>query len=544
MTDNPEPPESENILPVMVGTAGHVDHGKTSLVKHLTGIDTDQLKEEKARGLSIDLGFASCTLKNGKTFGIIDVPGHEHFIRNMVAGAATIDLLLLVIAADDGIMPQTREHMLIAELLGMSDLMIVLTKKDLVDPDWLELVRDDIRSFAEQAGYPKAPILTISNTTGEGIKELQAALAEKVESVRLPVDDRAFRVNIARVLSIKGYGTVCTGVPLSGKLEAGEELELLPRGRTLTVRDIQNYHQQSGRTRSHRSSAMNLRDLDVSEVHRGMTLAVPGIYQTTKAAVVWVRNASDRLPIKGRPHLKFHAGTASIECFARVLGKKSILPGEEGFLKLTFRDPVVIAAGDRFVLRRPSPSLTFGGGRILSAGHSPSGRLPKGFETHLPNALQALRQGDLFLAECLAGPCAILSREEACQYTQLPPGESMAGISLAEQCGDLVDLSSGSYLVASRKNEVETTYIKALDRYHKAHPYTWGISSTHAVRLIGLHVGSFRKLCEILIEGGQITVKHGHLALKSYSPKISARQMKQMDELMNTLIQHGVSAPA
>ena len=349
---------------ILIGTAGHIDHGKTRLVGKLTGINTDRLPEEKARGISIELGFAHFE-RDGVQFGVVDVPGHERFVKNMVAGATGVNLAMLVIAADDSVMPQTREHLEIMELLGIPAGLVALTKIDLVERDFIELVAADIEDLTRGTFLEGCPIVPVSSETGEGLEELQAALVRLAHNVVLPESLPLFRLPIDRVFSIAGHGTVVTGSVASGSVRAGETLELMPEQREVRVRSVQHHGSQADDATARQRTAINLAGIKTDEVLRGMELASPGYLQTTRRVLVELKHlSSSPLVLKDRQVFSLHLGTR--EVLARInLKGTPLLPGERAFGELRTKEPIAAVAGQRFILRRTSPSVTIAGGRIL-----------------------------------------------------------------------------------------------------------------------------------------------------------------------------------
>lgn len=352
---------------VIVGTAGHIDHGKTSLTRRLTGIDTDRLPEEKARGISIDLGFAHLEA-DGFQFGFVDVPGHERFVKNMVAGATGVDLALLVVAADDGVMPQTREHLEIMDLLGVSGGVVALTKIDLVEPDYVELVQEEVAGLLRGTFLEGAPIVAVSSHTGAGIDKLKQTLVEVARGRQWASRGRLFRMPIDRVFSIAGHGTVVTGTVLAGEVRAGDTLELLPERTPLRVRSVQSHGELVAESGARTRTAVNLAGIKTDELRRGQELAAPGYLQPARRLLVKVRClASSPVVLRDRLELALHLGTT--ETTARMILKGSkIEPGETGFAELRVAEPVVAAWGQRLILRRPSPALTVAGGVVLDPG--------------------------------------------------------------------------------------------------------------------------------------------------------------------------------
>ena len=351
---------------VVMGTAGHVDHGKTSLIKALTGIDTDRLKEEKERGITIELGFAFLPLPDGRILGIVDVPGHEKFIKNMVAGAAGIDFVMLVVAADEGIMPQTREHVDICSLLGISQGIVVLTKTDMVDEDWLSLVTDDVRAFLEKTFLKGAPIIPVSSVTGEGISTLVSALESMIDKIEEAADTGLFRLPIDRVFTMKGFGTVVTGTLVSGRVGVGEEVEIQPVSLRAKIRGLQVHNRTVETAESGQRTAINLQGVDKGMIDRGNVLIAPGTFEPTRRIdVLFEYLTVNEKKLKNRTLVRFHTATSEIIARLILLEKDFIEPGERAYVQLFLESPAVVMADDRFVIRSYSPVTTIGGGAIV-----------------------------------------------------------------------------------------------------------------------------------------------------------------------------------
>jgi selenocysteine-specific elongation factor len=354
---------------IIAGTAGHIDHGKTALVKALTGIDADRLEEEKRRGITIDIGFAHLQLTPALRLGFVDVPGHERFVKNMLAGAAGIDLVLFVVAADESIKPQTREHFDICRLLGIHAGVVALTKSDLVDPDILELVRLEVEEFVAGSFLAGAPVIPVSSATGAGLDALRAALARVAEGAPPKDASAAFRLPIDRAFTMKGFGTVVTGTLISGTVRRDQEVELYPAGRRLRVRGIQVYGEPAAEARAGERTALNLADIDPSEARRGMTLTEPGRFEPVRHIDALLELVPSAKPLKHRAPVHFHAGTAEIEAEVRLIsGAASLAPGGSAYARIVLRDPALLLPGDRFIVRRFSPVITIGGGVVVDIG--------------------------------------------------------------------------------------------------------------------------------------------------------------------------------
>ncbi len=532
-----------DLPPVVAGTAGHVDHGKTSLVKLLTGCETDRLKEEKERGMSINLGFAPCLLPGNRVVGIIDVPGHIDFIRNMVAGAASIDILILVIAADDGIMPQTVEHMQIIKLLRSPRLMVALTKTDLVDTPALESVKDEIAGFLNDHGYGGSPIIPVSNITFDGIDQIRSTLDVMVSSVMREADSRAFRMNIERVFSVKGFGTVVSGIPLSGRIETGNEVELLPSGKRTSVKSIQNYKHSTDNTYASVCSAINLKDIPAEEISRGMTIATPGYFRPANFAAVELMNISRDYPLKHNTEFKFHAGTSEVSAKVSLSGKSAIEPGATAAVRLKFDEPVILACGDRFVLRRLSPSTTVGGGTVISSSEKP---FDKSISGKLAAALEHVRANRFFEAEAICAPVCLLEHAEAVRLTGLIPSAAEEFLKKKVSEGFLADLGGGIHLLLPRINELAETVKKGLALFHKNQKQLSGMDAETFCSTFGIRPANFARLVQILISepGSEIKITNDKVALKAFAPAASSRLMQLKDKLLQLVEKSGISCVA
>jgi len=351
---------------LILGTAGHIDHGKTSLVKALTGTDTDRLKEEKARGITIELGFAHLELPDGIEFGVVDVPGHEKFVRAMVAGVAGMDLVMLVIAADEGIMPQTREHLDILRLLGVHSGLVALTKSDMVESDWLPLVEEEVREFVAGTFLETAPIVPVSSKTGAGLDALKAELALLAEGAAEKKRDGAFRLPVDRVFTVAGFGTVVTGTLLAGEIKLGDELELLPAGHCGRVRGIQAHGAKTDIGQAGQRLAVNLQGIDLDQAHRGDVVVPAGLFRTTRRVDVRLDHlASASRDLKHRSTVRFHSGTSEVTAQVILLEHDQLLPGSTGYAQLRLEEPLLLVSGDPYLIRATSPSVTIGGGIVL-----------------------------------------------------------------------------------------------------------------------------------------------------------------------------------
>jgi selenocysteine-specific elongation factor len=354
---------------IIVGTAGHIDHGKTALVKALTGIDADRLEEEKRRGITIDIGFAHLQLTPALRLGFVDVPGHERFVKNMLAGVGGIDLVLFVIAADESIKPQTREHFDICRLLGIPKGVVALTKADLVEPDILELVRLEIDEFVAGSFLEGAPVVAVSSVTGAGLDTLREELQRVANAVAEKPATGHFRLPLDRAFTVKGFGTVVTGTLISGAVGKEQEVELYSTGRRLRVRGVQVYGEPAGEALAGQRTALNLADIEPAEVARGMVLAAPGIFRPVTQVDCALQLLPSAKPLKQRAPVHFHAGTAEIEAQVRLLdGVTALQPGQRCWARIVLREPALLLPGDRFIIRMFSPVITIGGGVVVDTG--------------------------------------------------------------------------------------------------------------------------------------------------------------------------------
>jgi len=382
---------------IILGTAGHVDHGKTSLIRTLTGIDTDRLKEEKERGITIELGFAYLDLPCGHRLGIVDVPGHEKFVKNMVAGATGMDLVAFIIAADEGVMPQTREHFEICRLLGIERGLIVITKKDMVEPDWLELVTEDVRTFFADSFLEDAPLIPVSSTTGEGIEEVRNILDQMVAASDFSEPGGPFRMPVDRIFSMKGFGTVITGTAISGRIKTGEDLMFYPSRISGKIRGIQVHNKDTQEAEAGHRTAINLQGLEKETINRGeMAAAVDCLQPSYLLDARFLYLDSNKKPYKNRSRVRIHLGTAEIMGRLLLLEDEELAPGSEADVQILLEEQVGCWPGDKYVVRSYSPIYTIGGGVIFNGSPRKRKRFRKEnkhvFKTYRENIPEDLAQ--------------------------------------------------------------------------------------------------------------------------------------------------------
>lgn len=460
---------------IIIGTAGHVDHGKTCLTKALTGVDTDRLKEEQKRGITIEIGFAQLTLPNGQAASIIDVPGHEKFIRNMLAGAAGMDVVLMVIAADEGFMPQTREHLGILSLLGVQNGIIVITKADMVEEEWLEAIEEEAREDVKGTFLENAPMIAVSSHTGQGIEPLKQLIVQLVEGAEQRNQDRPFRVPVDRVFSVDGFGPVITGTLLEGTLGLGDEVWIYPSGKKARVRGLQNHDTPEERVEAGMRVAVNLSGVDKSALKRGDTLAKPSSMTLSRQMDVQLTVLKDApYPVKNDSQLHFHHGCRELVCRCVLLGQDMLEAGQSGFAQLRFQEDVAVKHGDPFVVRFFSPTVTVGGGRILNAApgrhkrSDPSvleGLSARASGSPSQQVIQALRD---------AGS-AMLTREELAKAAGLTKRELEEALSPLLEEGRTVELG-GRFLARETVEQLWDKTVRLLSGYHKAQPLQPGMN--------------------------------------------------------------------
>ena len=464
---------------IIVGTAGHIDHGKTSLVRALTGIDTDRLAEEKRRGITIDIGFAHLQLTPDLRLGFVDVPGHERFVKNMLAGACGIDLLLFVVAADESVKPQTREHFDICRLLGVRAGVIALTKADIADPDIAELTRLEVEELVAGTFLEKAAIVPVSAVTGSGLPELRQALASAAAGIQAKDASGYFRLPVDRAFSIRGFGTVVTGTLTAGSVARDSQVELQPSGRLLRVRGVQVHGQPAERATAGQRTALNLADIEAPELARGMVLTEPGRFHPARSFDCRLQLLPSARPLKHGAPVHFHAGTAEVEAEVRLFAPARVLrPGSEAFVRIVLREEQLLWPRQPFILRQFSPVITIAGGEILEAtgrryrrGESPEARL------------QVLAAGDspavlrLLVGEAPFG----LSLAELIARTALTPQELTAAAGATQ----LQWLAGGEWLAdPERLQALRRHLLQAVSDFHAAHPLQPGIAKADCKALI------------------------------------------------------------
>ncbi len=534
----------------VIGTAGHVDHGKSTLIRALTGIDPDRLQEEKERGMTIDLGFAWLRLPNNVEVSIVDVPGHERFIHNMLAGVGGIDIALLVVAADEGVMPQTREHVAILDLLGISNGVVALTKRDLVDDDWLDLVQADVEEFLSTTSLKGAPIVPCSATTGAGLDELKNVIQDLLSRERMRPNTGRPRLPIDRVFTVAGFGTVVTGTLIDGELHLGQELEVQPGGLQARVRGLQSHRKKLETIPAGTRTAVNLGGLAVEDLRRGQVLGAPNTLKSTRALDARLRLIHDAKPLRHNTEVSFHTGAAETLGKLSLLDRDELQPGDEAWVQVRLQDPVALARGDLFILRLPSPSMTVGGGTVVEA-HA---RRHRRRQPAVLQQLEVLAQGtpeEIVLERlCSREPTDV---ESLVQRTGLAAAEARQAIANLLQASDVVLLEhingnlridGRSFVVSSGGWQRLTAQVEALlAAFHKGYPLRRGLPKEELRTRLGAEPRLFVRELERLTSQGTAAEDGPFVRLSSHSVRFTPEQERQAAQLLGVLQEAGVSPP-
>ncbi len=523
---------------VIVGTAGHIDHGKSSLVKALTGVDPDRLKEEQLRGITIDLGFAHLDLGDVQV-GFVDVPGHEKFVKNMLAGVGGIDFVLLVVAADESIMPQTREHFDICRLLGVGAGIVVINKLDLVDPEMIELVRDEVAETISESFLEGAEIIPVSSRTGEGIDRLKKAIHDLALTVRARPSNRMLRLPIDRAFSIRGFGTVLTGTLTSGEIQKDQEVELIPGGLTAKVRGLQVHGTMTSRAVAGQRTAINLQGIDLAQVERGMVVTVPHVFRSSQILDVHLQLLPGAKPLKNLIKVRFHQGTLEVLARVALIGQDTLAPGESAYAQLRLDAPVFCLHGDAFIIRQFSPTITIGGGTILH----PNPSKHKSTDLQTLSALQGLDRGSLpeKIPVLLATNAKrAMDLNELNNLLGLPSPELVKICAELAKSGKLVMLPAPAPILVL-PNVVEVLKKETLTQvsdFHKENPLQKGISKEELRKRLydDLPLEVFRYCLDTLVEKHKISFLEDAVSLHGREVQLTA-EGQRMRELIEVAFQ-------
>ncbi len=535
--------------PRVIGTAGHVDHGKSTLIKALTGIDPDRLQEEKERGMTIDLGFAWLRLPGGQEVSIVDVPGHERFIHNMLAGVGGIDLALLVIAADEGIMPQTREHLAILDLLGIRHGVVALTKADLVDQEWLDFVQVEVEEALRRTSLAGAPIVAVSAVTGAGLDALLQALQSRLSAERSRPTSGMARLPIDRVFTVAGFGTVVTGTLVDGELRLGQEVEVQPGGLRTRVRGLQTHKRKVELVPAGSRAAVNLSGVSTEHLRRGQVLTAPGALQPTAVVDARLRLVADLArPLGHNALVTFHAGTAEATARVRLLDAPELKPGQSGWVQIALAEPLALAKGDLFIVRQPSPSLTLGGGMVVE----PHPRRHRRFQDAVVRQLEVLERG--------SPEEVLLEHLRAREPTDLEALARRAGATITELRPTLVALLERGAALALGSAEglgPRTILISRLgwDRlagqaatllrtFHQTNPLRRGMLKEELRGRLGLDPRTFPRVVAALQTEGLLVEEGPLVRLATHAVVLTPEQERIAGRLRAVLQAAGASPPS
>ncbi|MBL0731684.1 MAG: selenocysteine-specific translation elongation factor [Desulfosarcina sp.] len=523
---------------IILGTAGHIDHGKTSLIKAITGTDTDRLKEEKLRGITIELGFASLELPGGRHVGIVDVPGHEKFVKNMVAGATGIDIVVMVIAADEGVMPQTREHLEICSLLDIKHGFVVLNKVDLVDEEWLELVKEDTSDFLRGTFLEDTPMIPVSSVTGQGIQEFIKTLDDLSSLIPERSISGLFRLPVDRVFSMKGFGTVITGTLISGHVSVGDSVMIYPSMVSSNVRGIQVHNNSVNTAEAGMRTAINFQGLEKASINRGEIIGKPDELKSSYMIDVALRFlATNKKPMKNRTRVRFHTGTSEVLGIIVLLEKDEITPGEISVAQIRLDSSIAAVKDDRFVIRSYSPVRTIGGGKVLN----PIPKKHKGFKPETIKGLKGLMDNtpeevvEYYVNE--SGSRGV-GYSDLRIMTNIPRKQLQNIIStlLSKRSLICIDRDNRVYIHKNIYEKIKNEILQTLENYHKTNPLKTGMSKEELKTKFPLIMGSnlFNLLIIQMEKKEEIVSEDNSVRLSGYSVSLGADQAelkKKIDEI-------------
>ncbi|QQY80444.1 selenocysteine-specific elongation factor [Keratinibaculum paraultunense] len=533
---------------VIIGTAGHIDHGKTTLIRALTGRNTDRLKEEQKRGISIDLGFTYFDLPSGKRAGIIDVPGHEKFIKNMLAGVVGIDIVLLVVAADEGVMPQTSEHLAILDLIGVEKGFVVITKSDLVEEEWLELVKDDIKDELKDTFLEGAPIIPVSSTKGIGLEDVKTL----IDKLALELEDREVndmpRLPVDRVFSIPGFGTIVTGTLLSGKFHIGEEIQVFPGNRIGRIRSMQVHDEDTDVAYAGQRVAINIAGLKKEQISRGDVVAPINSMKETSLLDVKVKliEGIDR-SIENRTRLRLYIGAREVLCRIVLLDRDILNPGEETYAQLILEEEIVAKRGDRFILRFYSPMFTVGGGQVLE----PNPTKKKRFDEKALEELRIKEKGepiDVIEKIILDKSSSFPTLKEISIYTAMLENKIKEEIEKLIQENKIIQFSLTKdlhFIHIQYFNQLKDNIIEELRKFHKKHPLRIGMPKEEIrskfLKNAKPKIGD--RFIDLLIEKGYIEQHKENICIKGFKIEYSPSQLKIKEEIIENYVMNKFLPP-
>ncbi len=517
---------------ITLGTAGHIDHGKTALIRLLTGCETDRLKQEKERGMSIELGFAPCRLGDLEV-GIVDVPGHENFIKTMVAGASGIDGVIFVVAADDSIMPQTREHLNILTLLGVKHGMVALTKTDIVSPERVEQVISELKDYLKDTFLAGADICPMSNITGDGFDFFYDSLKSLIKSIEPKSTEGVFRQPVEKFFSVKGFGNVISGIPVSGSARVGDEVTLLPKGTKSRIKAIQVYGRDDDTVRSGQCAALNLPQLDFNDIERGNVLTKGEYFEPSEWFLCSLKILNlDGLVVKHGKRMKFHTGTSEVTAKIYLLEDTVALAGQEVFVQLLADQPIVAGPNDRFILRSTGPVQTVGGGTVIEP-------LPKKLKRSRISSIDAIKcwanavcENRSFIEYCLKDdPWSVLSIRQIALRTKLEPDSVKNILARFVESNTVIQVANEQYLHAQVYNDVLEYIYGKLEVFHKQMPDRLGMERDLLLQQSDLEKTLFDAVVKLAISEGKLLLKNQLFALTSHQEQYDPAQQALLDKV-------------
>ncbi len=533
---------------IVLGTAGHIDHGKTALIKALTGVDTDRLKEEKERGITIELGFASLVLPSGLRMGIVDVPGHEKFVKHMVAGVWGIDLVALVVAADEGVMPQTREHLDICRLLAVKNGLVVVSKIDLADPDLVQLVGEEVRELVKGTFLEGAPIINVSSLTGEGIPQLLTTLDRLANEVQGRTSEGLFLLPIDRVFVMKGFGTVVTGTLVSGSISVGDTVQILPSLKEAKVRGIQVYNENIEMARAGQRTAVNLQGIEKSRINRGDVLVHPQTIMPTYMVDAYLEHLpTSPHPLRNRVKQRFHIGTSSRLATIILLDREELAPGEKGFVQLRLEKPVVALPHDKFVIRGSSAIQTLGGGVVIDSHPVKHKRLAK----DVLAGLMILREGgeEEVVSHYLASSGARgMALRELKERVNIPPSRLSNILRELMARGEIVTIDGGEgrFVHHVGYEQLKGKTLSYILEFHEKHPLRIGPSKEEVKSKLPKAVESklFHRMLRELVDSNEVLIEKDKLRLSTHRVSLRDDQKRMKSKVEGLFARRGLQSPS
>jgi selenocysteine-specific elongation factor len=530
---------------ITLGTAGHIDHGKTALVKCLTGCETDRLKEEKERGMSIDLGYAPCFLGDLQV-GIVDVPGHEHFVKTMVAGATGMDGVILVVAADDGVMPQTREHLDILTLLGIRHGLVALTKIDRVEPDHLELARADLEDLLRGTFLDGAPILPVSNVTGEGYDQFVEALYALVRRIQPRRVDGVFRIPVDRAFSAHGYGTVVAGIPVCGSAQVGDEVVVLPHNLAGRIKRIEVYGRASDTVLAGQCAAVNVGHWDSQAIGRGDTVTLPGYFSPETYYICKARLLPrEKLHLKHGSELKFHTGTSEVNAVVYALEERELYGGDEYLIQVKTKSPVVAGPGDHFILRTFSPIQTVGGGTIVEAATRRLKRNRPEVLEDLQQRADAVLDDARFVEYCVRRSERLaVGEDELAARAKVTRGRLQTILAELTRQRKILGLAAGRTMHRDTAAEASSRVLQVIADYHRLSPESPGIAFEQLKQETQWDKELLDGIVVLLKSDGRLMEQNQRLALAGHRPALADQDAKHAEAVEALFRQQAFSPPS